>query len=139
MSMWTDPYNPPYLVFDPQDFDDYWKSFQPQDTRLDADIFRIMNNLKTKARSYANTALKAYGDVTIIGLFISDIVKAVEDAYIQGAKDAMRLPLSDKLSDRETRDIKTIYTAAKDRLDQPFAAGYCQAIERIFGRDFVQT
>lgn len=34
MSMWPDPYNPPYLVFDPQDFDDYWKSFQPKDGRL---------------------------------------------------------------------------------------------------------
>lgn len=97
-----------------------------------------INNLETKARAYANTALKSYGDVTVIGLLISDILKAVEDAYIKGAEDALQLPLPDKLSEEETKDIKTTYTVAKNRLDQPFAAGYCQAIERIFGRDFVQ-
>lgn len=34
MSLQFDPYNPPYLVFDPQDFDNYWKSFQPKDGLL---------------------------------------------------------------------------------------------------------
>lgn len=34
MSIWPAPYNPPYLVFDTQDFDNYWKSFQPKDGQL---------------------------------------------------------------------------------------------------------
>lgn len=55
MSIWADPYNPPYLVFDPQDFDNYWKSFQPKDDRL------ILPHLKhpTKMAKQSLKAIKA--------------------------------------------------------------------------------
>lgn len=55
MSIWADPYNPPYLVFDPQDFDNYWKSFQPKDGRL------ILPHLKhpTKMAKQLLKAIKA--------------------------------------------------------------------------------
>lgn len=43
MSLQFNPYNPPYLVFDPQDFDDYWKSFQPKDGQL---ICKSKTNMK---------------------------------------------------------------------------------------------
>ena len=55
MSMWSDPYNPPYLVFNPQDFDDYWESFQPKDGQL------ILPHLKqpTKMAKQSLKAIKA--------------------------------------------------------------------------------
>jgi len=34
MKMKIDPYHPLYVVFNPQDFDNYWKSFQPKDGQL---------------------------------------------------------------------------------------------------------
>lgn len=49
-------------------------------------------NREVKAKTYSNITLKHYGNVNVLGFFVSDIKEYIEEAYIAGAKDAEENP-----------------------------------------------
>lgn len=107
-----------------------------------------MNNheIKRRASNYANSALRPFGNAQVVGVFVSDILKAIEDAYIKGVNDTLALPLPDKLTAIESLQIKDLYKDAltcfnetKSGESGAYPKGYCDAIERIFSLQFLQS
>lgn len=107
-----------------------------------------MNNetLQNKMQTYTDAVISAYGDKGVIGLFLDDLRTLIAQAYKQGVKDALDMPLIQKLSPKERGDLQLLYNQAYSEsfshttcLDRNYARGGYNILERVFGRKNLQA
>ena len=103
-------------------------------------------SLQIKMQTYTDAAISAYGDKGVIGLFLEDLRNLVAQAYKQGVKDALDMPLIQKLSPEERGNVQRLYNQAYSEsfshttcLDRNYARGGYNILERVFGRKDLQA
>lgn len=78
---------------------------------------RNMAKIEDKARDYAENKATALGlppNNKFQPIYLSEVKKSLEAAYLQGAKDILALPLADRLTEDERESIIGWYNGRMD-------------------------
>lgn len=78
---------------------------------------RNMAKIEDKARDYAENKATALGlppNNKFQPIYLSEVKKSLEAAYLQGAKDILALPLADRMTEDERESIIGWYNGRMD-------------------------
>lgn len=102
-----------------------------------------MTPIEEKAQAYAEDKATALGlppNNKFQPMYLSEVKKAIEAAYLQCANDILALPLSERLTEEEKEKIRSKYNEVKELScaigDNEMFAGDEAVFEWLFGSDF---
>ena len=101
-----------------------------------------MTPIEEKAQAYAEDKATAIGlppNNKFQPMYLSEVKKALEAAYLTGANAVLSLPLSERLTEEEKEKIRDEFKAWKQfagTKDDTMAKGAMAALVEVFSPDF---